>query len=267
MTASINKILVAPGASMTSQEIADLVGKRHDNVKRAIETLVNQGVIVQPQIEDEQSRDAMGRSRVTQVYRFVGDQGKRDSIIVVAQLSPEFTASLVDRWQALEAAQQKPIAVPQSLHEALRLAADLAEKAEDAERARLALASEVQTMAPKVEALDRIAASTEAATSIRLAAKVAQVPERQYIQFLIEHKILYRDGKGRLMGYRDREHAGWIEHKWTRVQIDQEEVREIAQVLVTPLGHTKIAELIERFSPHLQKVSQRVREKMAAQHH
>ena len=37
---------------MTSQQIADLVQLRHDNVKRTIETLVNSGVIVQPQIED-----------------------------------------------------------------------------------------------------------------------------------------------------------------------------------------------------------------------
>lgn len=28
--------------------------------------------------------------------------GKRDSYVVVAQLSPEFTARLVDRWQELE---------------------------------------------------------------------------------------------------------------------------------------------------------------------
>lgn len=84
---------------MTSQEIADLVGKRHDNVKRTIETLVCRGVIIQPQIEDGQ-RSA--NNTIPQVFRFSGEQGKRDSIIVVAQLSPEFTARLVDRWQELE---------------------------------------------------------------------------------------------------------------------------------------------------------------------
>ncbi|STV49677.1 DNA-binding protein Roi [Klebsiella pneumoniae subsp. pneumoniae] len=38
----------------------------------------------------------MGRPRTMQVFRFTDEQGKRDSIIVVAQLSPEFTARLVD---------------------------------------------------------------------------------------------------------------------------------------------------------------------------
>ena len=53
-------------------------------------------------------------------YVFSGEQGKRDSIIVVAQLSPEFTARLVDRWQELEAQVRQP-AIPQTLPEALRM--------------------------------------------------------------------------------------------------------------------------------------------------
>ncbi|MDC8640324.1 hypothetical protein [Xanthomonas hortorum] len=36
----------------------------------------------------------MGFSRKVKLYSFAGDQGKRDSIVVVAQLSPEFTARL-----------------------------------------------------------------------------------------------------------------------------------------------------------------------------
>jgi len=86
--------------SMTSKEIADLVGKRHDNTKRTIETLCQSGVISKPQIEDG-IKSANGV--VEKVYIFSGEQGKRDSIIVVAQLCPEVTARLVDRWQELEA--------------------------------------------------------------------------------------------------------------------------------------------------------------------
>ena len=33
---------------------------------------------------------------------FSGEKGKRDSLIVVAQLSPEFTGAIVDRWIELE---------------------------------------------------------------------------------------------------------------------------------------------------------------------
>ncbi len=40
--------------------------------------------------------------REAAAYVFAGERGKRDSIVVVAQLSPEFTARLVDCWQELE---------------------------------------------------------------------------------------------------------------------------------------------------------------------
>jgi len=90
---------------MNSREIAELVEKRHDNVKRTIESLVEQGIIQSPQIEDIPTA-----TKPVAVYVFIGEQGKRDSIIIVAQLSPHFTARLVDRWQELEAAQKYTVA-------------------------------------------------------------------------------------------------------------------------------------------------------------
>jgi hypothetical protein len=84
--------------TMSSREIADLVESRHDNVKVTIDRLVDRGVIVRPAMQDVQVTDAMNRVRTVSEYRV----GKRDSYVIVAQLSPEFTARLVDRWQALE---------------------------------------------------------------------------------------------------------------------------------------------------------------------
>lgn len=93
---------------MTSIEIAELVGKRHDNVKRTIETLVEQAVISLPQIEEVKiQRDR--RLETSQAYIFEGEKGKRDSIVVVAQLSPQFTARLVDRWAELEQGLAVPV--------------------------------------------------------------------------------------------------------------------------------------------------------------
>ena len=78
---------------MSSKQIADVVDKRHDNVKRTIETLAKQGVISQPQIED-------GIKSANGVIEKLYMVNERDSYIVVAQLCPEFTAKLVDYWQA-----------------------------------------------------------------------------------------------------------------------------------------------------------------------
>ena len=50
---------------------------------------------------------------------------KRDSLIVVAQNCPEFTAAIVDRWQALENQQNQPHLFRNLFSEALMLAAQL----------------------------------------------------------------------------------------------------------------------------------------------
>lgn len=97
--------LISTNASMTSKEIAELVGAREDNVKRTIERLTNSGVISQPPTEDG-IKSANGV--IPKHYVFSGEKGKRDSIIVVAQLYPEFTARLVDRWKELEDERVKP---------------------------------------------------------------------------------------------------------------------------------------------------------------
>ncbi|MDC9623578.1 Rha family transcriptional regulator [Xenorhabdus sp. XENO-7] len=89
--------------TMSSVEIAELVNKRHDNVKRTIEILTKKGVITSPQIEEKPTT-----GRPVTYYLFKGELGKRDSIIVVAQLSPEFTARLVDRWKELEEGKTLP---------------------------------------------------------------------------------------------------------------------------------------------------------------
>ena len=85
---------------MTSQEISDLVQVRHDNVKRTVETLISSGVIACPQIEDMVTT-SNNRDYTSKVYVFVGEQGKRDTMIIVAQLSPQFLGTVVDRWLEL----------------------------------------------------------------------------------------------------------------------------------------------------------------------
>lgn len=104
------KLSLMTAVSMTSFEVSELVQSRHDSVKRTIERLVDRGVIIQPPTEDEQITDKMGRKRKQSVYRFEGDKGKRDCIVVVAQLSPEFTAAVVDRWQYLEKRENDKVA-------------------------------------------------------------------------------------------------------------------------------------------------------------
>lgn len=138
----------APGhvraPAITSREIAELVESRHDNVRVTIERLVERGTIALPASQEK----ATG-GRPSLEYVFSDEQGKRDSIVVVAQLSPEFTARLVDRWQELEkraAAPADPMAVLSNPAAMRGLLLTYTEKV-------LALESEVAEQAPKVAAL------------------------------------------------------------------------------------------------------------------
>ncbi|WP_338791157.1 Rha family transcriptional regulator [Pseudomonas sp. AE27] len=171
-------LVTTAALTMSSREIADLVGSRHDKVKQSIERLVERAVIVQPPMGDEHFTDSLGRPRTESVYHV----NKRDSFVVVAQLSPEFTAALVDRWQELEAQLAGRPVVPQSLPEALRLAADLAE-----EKAVLAL--ENQQQAKKIEALENLFMPGE--TVPQFAKRLNGVNSQLVLAFLAELKWIY----------------------------------------------------------------------------
>lgn len=131
--------------TMTSREIADLVESRHDNVKRTIERLADNGAIQLPPLEEVKN----GQGQTVSEYRI----GKRDSYVIVAQLSPQFTARLVDRWQELEEAQKMPaMALPQTFAQALRLAAEQAETIEAQQKALEAAQPAIQMVERYVEA-------------------------------------------------------------------------------------------------------------------
>ncbi|MEE6030461.1 Rha family transcriptional regulator [Avibacterium paragallinarum] len=89
---------------MSSREIAELVEARHDSVKRTVERLQDKGLIqLTPLVE---VKNHLGQSVLE--YQLI----KRDTYVVVAQLSPEFTARLVDRWQELENQQKNTALLP-----------------------------------------------------------------------------------------------------------------------------------------------------------
>lgn len=203
--------------TMSSQEISDLVESRHDNVKRTIERLANQGVVQLPPLEEVINH--LGQT--VSVYMV----SKRDSYIIVAQLSPEFTARLVDRWQELE----RGAAVPQSFAHALRLAA---EQAEQIERQQVALAA----AAPKVEFVDRYA-SANGSQGFRQVCKLLKANESRFRLFLLDQRIAYRLD-GTLTPFQQHIDAGRFEVK---TGIAHATDHAFAQMRFTPKGVNWVA--------------------------
>lgn len=226
----MNQLLIAgaeTGAiTMSSREIAELVESRHDNVKRTIETLFAKGVIPCPQTEE---KPTAGRPAIEYLL------DKRSSMIVVAQLCPEFTARIVDRWQELEAQVAKPaFQIPTTLAGALRLAAEQAEQIEQ-QQAQLAIA------APKVEALDRIS-KADGELCISDAAKAMQIQPRKLFAWMEQHQWIFRRGN-KWVAYQDRIQSGYLTHRVTLVERKDGTDKEVAQVLVTAKGQAKLAEV------------------------
>ena len=80
--------------TMSSREIAELTNKEHKNVLRVIRELIS-AQLLDAQIEPLKFEY---RNQWLDYYEL----NKRDSLVIVARLSPEFMAFVVDRWQELE---------------------------------------------------------------------------------------------------------------------------------------------------------------------
>ena len=214
--------------AMSSADIADLLGVRHDNVRRTIQRLVLRKVIPLPPMEE---KPATG-GRPGSVYMV----SKRDSYVVVAQMSPEFTAKLVDRWHELEQGHAIHTAIPQNLPEALRLAADLAEQ-------NGALRAVVADQQPKVLALSRIT-NSGGTMCLTDAAKHIGVQRKVLLEWMRENRWIYRrQGCARWLAYEPRLSKGLLQHKVTVIGLDDEQQNRLAsQVLVTPRGLAVLAQ-------------------------
>uniref|UniRef100_UPI003F7D9E15 phage regulatory protein/antirepressor Ant n=1 Tax=Xanthomonas sp. 0924 TaxID=2835534 RepID=UPI003F7D9E15 len=219
--------------AITSREIAELVGSRHDDVKRSIDRLVSRGVISSPPLADSEEINNLGLVRIVKLYSFSGEQGKRDSIVVVAQLSPEFTARLVDRWQELE----RRVAAPA---DPLALLSDPA-----ALRGLLAsYAGRVEELTPKADALDRIA-TARGSVPLREAAKALQIPEREFLSLLEQKRWIYRHPLALTwLAYAGRLHSGCLEHKVTTGAKPDGSEWVRTQVRVTAKGLTNLAKAL-----------------------
>lgn len=130
----MNAIMKVNNDTMSHLQIAELLGlqERPDSVKRTMDRLKERGLIsITPLVEPIPGG---GKPRTT--YHV----NERDSYVVVAQLSPEFTAKLVDYWMNTK----NTFKIPQTLSEALLLAGQLAA---DNDKLTLELNTAIETKA------------------------------------------------------------------------------------------------------------------------
>jgi phage antirepressor YoqD-like protein len=211
--------------SMTSEQLADLLQIDHKEFRKKANALAAKGLLG---FREESSLNPLG-GRPRLVMHF----DKRNSMVIAAKLNDQLLVAVVDRWMELESQQ---FAVPSTLPDALRLAADLAE---EGAKLRLVIADQ----APKVEALQRIA---EARGTLCLtdAAKHLGVQRKLLLEWMQGNRWIYRrEGSAHWLGYEPRLNAGLLEHRVTVIGTDDAGAQRLAsQVRVTPKGLALLAQ-------------------------
>lgn len=172
------------GLTMTSMEIAELTGKRHDNVMADIRKMLAE---IQSPEKSGDYKDARGRTQPCLLL------DKQESICLVAGYSAIVRMAIIKRWQDLEA-QQAP-QIPQTYAAALLEAGRLAMELEQTSQ-QLAIA------APKAEFADRVAGDDKG-VNLGHYARAVGLGQNTLFRVLREHRILMEDGGRRNLPFQE----------------------------------------------------------------
>ena len=211
---------------MSSREMAQLCQKRHDNVLQLIRNLIDGGIL-KSTTPHSYTHPQNGRAYT----EFLSD--KRDSLVIVARLSPEFTAAVIDRWQELE---NKDLSKLEILQMALQ-----------SEQERIALENKVEQLQPKADAYE-ILSGAKGSVSIRVASGELKVPEKKFIQWLLDNDWAYREGNrtdGKLLPHAHRKEQGYLELV-SVVTYNTGEAVARSQTKVTQKGLTRLAQIFSK---------------------
>ncbi|MGL4756222.1 MAG: phage antirepressor KilAC domain-containing protein [Aeromonadaceae bacterium] len=189
-----NLIEMSGEMTMGTKDIAELLGKNHSDIKRSAERLQSAGALTQPLAE--------------LIFEHKGNQytqymlNKLDSITLVAQNSPKFTAALVKRWDELERESAKP-----SLPDFSDPVAAARAWADSEEQKRIAQ-QQLAIAAPKAQFVDRYVEASGTYT-FRQVAKMLGIKENTFREFLLcgDNPVMYRLA-GRLTPYSNHVEAG-----------------------------------------------------------
>lgn len=216
--------------TMSSVEIADLTGKRHDHVMRDIKVMLD---------ELEMPAPTFGGSYVGANRKRLPcfELPRRECLILVSGYSVELRARIIDRWEELER-RERP-ALP-DLNNPATLRLLLADYAND----KIALEERVAELAPKADALDRIA-TADGSMCITDAAKTLQVQPKAAFQFLRAHRWIYSRQGGGDIAYQDKLASGLLEHKTTTIHRSDGSEKVTTQVRVTPKGLARLAKELQ----------------------
>lgn len=218
--------------TMSSREIAELTGKEHKNVMRDIRNMLDS--LKKDRLSFERTyKDGSGREQMEYAL------DRELTLTLVSGYDIPLRHRVVTRLAELEA---KPAMDPmQVLSDPAAMRGLLLTYTEKV----LTLETKVGELAPKADALDRLA-TANGSFCIRDAAKTLQVQEKWLKQFMREHEWIYQRPMGHgWLAYADKLKQGVMEHKTTTGEKSDGSEWVDTQARITAKGMTKLSALIQ----------------------
>ena len=212
---------------MTSLQIAEVTGKPHNDVLKAIRAMEPAWVkITQGKFSLSTYTDRSGKSNPC--YSLT----KTECLYIATKFNDEARAKLVIRWEELERQNAQP-SIPQNFAEALRLAATQQEQLE-AQRA------ELEAAAPKVAFANAMLASKNSCLVGELAKIISQngytIGKNRLFQWLRENGYLGKCGEYYNIPNQRHIEQGLFEVKRSTRSGSSGELYNITTTKVTPKG-------------------------------
>jgi phage antirepressor YoqD-like protein len=166
---------------------------------------------------------------------------RKQAIFITAKsetaAATEITIEIIERFDAYERGEGGDAALLRKLNDPTAMRGLLLSYSEKV----LALEATNAELAPKAEALDRIAMA-DGSFSGTEAAKALQIRPKEFFGYLQQHRWIYkRAGAQSYLGYQDRVQSGDLEHKITTVLRGDGSEKVVEQVRITPKGLAKLA--------------------------
>ena len=155
--------------TMSSRVIADLTEKRHDHVKRDVESMLGQLSLDIPKFGGIYF-DAQNRQQTEYLL------DEELTMTLVTGYNIVLRNRVIKRWKELESRELTKM--------------EILQMALESEQQKLALQQQLEIQAPKVAFVDKYVAGNGNKT-FRQVAKLLQVKENTFRSFLVENKIMY----------------------------------------------------------------------------
>jgi len=209
--------------TMSSRDISEITGKRHDNVRADIEKMASD-----LSLKIQEKPESSNGGRPTKVFHLT----KRETLILISGYSVELRARIIDRWMELEQG-GKPAAIDYSDPKIMlgvigHLQETIAEQGD------------------RLKKLDRLEGA-KGSMCISDAAKTLKVKRDDLFTFMQSRRWIFKRAGGKSwLAYDGIRHSGYMEHDDHPYFDDQGRERIATRALVTAKGLVKLAALLEQ---------------------